>query len=426
MPENDGIKLQKVLQEDKRTETKATSTLSVEGEIPCIVVYSDMRHVRGINHILNPLKQLLRDKRFKPVFLSDEIKPLEHYGKTFEQLAEECALGIVILDGLRPNVLLEFGILIGKKKPIIPLQDKNATVAVKSFYQQGGKEANLTCKQFEKLNEPTLDFFSHISDLQGLHVEIVNKDAPIEDPKYPANVVNKAIEKLRSRIIEEYNKQSLEQIGKISHDYLQEFYEVALKISEYYGGMKEFSVEDIENAIKKIEELERTSRINMPSKVYSTISSLYIFLAEKTEWKDVNKITDYYNRSIKIYERILKLEYDHTLKSQIQRKIGDIYWGLSQYLNKAANCKKAIKAYEEALKVYTLDRFPMDYAMTQNNLGNAYRTLAEVENKLENCKKAIKAYEEALSIFTEEKFPEIYPLVAENLKNLLEFCGGDK
>ncbi|MDP2924508.1 MAG: tetratricopeptide repeat protein, partial [Candidatus Omnitrophota bacterium] len=88
-------------------------------------------------------------------------------------------------------------------------------------------------------------------------------------------------------------------------------------------------------------------------------------------------------------------------------------------------CKKAIKAYEEALKVRTLDRFPMQYATTQNNLGTAYRTLGEVEAKAENCKKAIKAYEEALKVFTKEEFPEIYLLVKSNLRKLLDFCGGE-
>ncbi|MDD2777267.1 MAG: tetratricopeptide repeat protein, partial [Methanocellales archaeon] len=88
------------------------------------------------------------------------------------------------------------------------------------------------------------------------------------------------------------------------------------------------------------------------------------------------------------------------------------------------NCKKAIKAYNEALKVYTLERFPMDYAMTQNNLGAAYQTLAEVEAKTENCKKAINAYEEALKVFNKEAFPEIYPLVERNLRGLINFCEG--
>src|SRR5450759_1282879 len=91
---------------------------------------------------------------------------------------------------------------------------------------------------------------------------------------------------------------------------------------------------------------------------------------------------------------------------------------------KTENCKKAIQAYEEALKVYTLDRFPMQYAMTHNNLGNAYRTLAEVEAKTENCKKAIQAYEEALNLFTQEEFPETYRSVKSNLTYLLNFCGG--
>jgi len=63
--------------------------------------------------------------------------------------------------------------------------------------------------------------------------------------------------------------------------------------------------------------------------------------------------------------------------------------------------------------------------MTQNNLGTAYRTLGEVEAKAENCKKAIKAYEEALKVFTKEEFPEIYLLVKSNLRKLLDFCGSE-
>jgi hypothetical protein len=63
--------------------------------------------------------------------------------------------------------------------------------------------------------------------------------------------------------------------------------------------------------------------------------------------------------------------------------------------------------------------------MTQNNLGNTYRALAEVGAKAENCKKAIKAYEEALKVFTVKELPEIYSLVKQNLRRLLNFCRGD-
>lgn len=159
MSKNEEVNLQKGLKGDRGVETRALSALSAEGEIPCVIVYSDKKHVEGINHILNPLNELLPKKGFKPIYLSDETEPLQNYGKKFEQLAEDCALGIVILDGLRPNVLLEFGILMGKNKPIIPLQDEKACVAIKSFYRGNCQGSGLTESQFSKLKDPSLGFF---------------------------------------------------------------------------------------------------------------------------------------------------------------------------------------------------------------------------------------------------------------------------
>jgi hypothetical protein len=58
----------------------------------------------------------------------------------------------------------------------------------------------------------------------------------------------------------------------------------------------------------------------------------------------------------------------------------------------------------------------------ENNLGDAYCTLAEVEDKSENCRRAIEAYREALKVFTKEEFPEIHPGVERNLKIILDLC----
>ncbi|MDH7490718.1 MAG: hypothetical protein QHH80_14590, partial [Anaerolineae bacterium] len=101
------------------------------------------------------------------------------------------------------------------------------------------------------------------------------------------------------------------------------------------------------------------------------------------------------------------------------------YRTLAEIQDKAQNCSRAIQAYEQALRVYTLDRFPMDYAMTQNNLGTAYRTLAEIQDKAQNCSRAIQAYEQALKVFREDLFPEVYPIVARNLARCLQFCQGE-
>ncbi len=137
---------------------------------------------------------------------------------------------------------------------------------------------------------------------------------------------------------------------------------------------------------------------------------------------DINK-KDYMQVSIAAYEEALKV---YTLDrfpmqyASIQNNLGITYGTLAEVENQAENCKKSIAAFEEALKVYTPDRFPMQYAMTQNNLGAAYRTLAEVENKAENCKKSIVTFEDALKIRTFDRFPMQYASIQNNLGNAFQ------
>jgi len=57
----------------------------------------------------------------------------------------------------------------------------------------------------------------------------------------------------------------------------------------------------------------------------------------------------------------------------------------------------------------------VDYATTQNNLGIAYDTLAEVRDKEKNLAKAIRAFEEALKIYTVERYPLYHEIVASNM-----------
>jgi tetratricopeptide (TPR) repeat protein len=104
-------------------------------------------------------------------------------------------------------------------------------------------------------------------------------------------------------------------------------------------------------------------------------------------------------------------------------KIGNRAYEIgSVKLQKASYMKVAIKAYREALKITTVEQFPMDYAMTQNNIGTAYRTLAEVEEKALNCKKAIEAYRKSLKIFTEYSYPEYNKIIAGNIEELTNFA----
>lgn len=49
-------------------------------------------------------------------------------------LIDQCAFGVVCLDGLRPNVVFEYGILRGAKKPVLLFKEEAATVDVEHFY----------------------------------------------------------------------------------------------------------------------------------------------------------------------------------------------------------------------------------------------------------------------------------------------------
>lgn len=59
----------------------------------------------------------------------------------------------------------------------------------------------------------------------------------------------------------------------------------------------------------------------------------------------------------------------------------------------------------------------MYYAGTQVNLGIAYANLSKVQDKTRNGNLAIKAYQEARKVYNKKEFPKIYRLIEENIKN---------
>jgi tetratricopeptide (TPR) repeat protein len=93
-----------------------------------------------------------------------------------------------------------------------------------------------------------------------------------------------------------------------------------------------------------------------------------------------------------------------------------VAYGIRIRGDKAENLEKAIAAYTEALKVRTFDAFPVDWAMTQNNLGNAYSDRIRGD-RAENLEKAITAYTEALKVLTFDAFPQQWATTQNNLGN---------
>jgi tetratricopeptide (TPR) repeat protein len=89
----------------------------------------------------------------------------------------------------------------------------------------------------------------------------------------------------------------------------------------------------------------------------------------------------------------------------------------SDGLARGNNVRQAVENYQQALKIFQKDEYPVQYATTQNNLGTAYIALpsATAEERAENVRKAIQCYQNALEIRRKEKYPQDYCQTSANL-----------
>jgi predicted ATPase/class 3 adenylate cyclase/tetratricopeptide (TPR) repeat protein len=104
---------------------------------------------------------------------------------------------------------------------------------------------------------------------------------------------------------------------------------------------------------------------------------------------------------------------DRRVEASAQNHLGIAYWNLPTG-DHGRNLRRAIECYEAALRVYTEQDFPVDWAMTQNNLGIAYRNLPTGERD-KNLRRAIECYEAALRVRTEQDFPMDWATTQNNL-----------
>lgn len=88
---------------------------------------------------------------------------------------------------------------------------------------------------------------------------------------------------------------------------------------------------------------------------------------------------------------------------------------------------KALRAYEDALTVYSRDTMPTEWAMTQQNKAialEAMGTRAGGEEGLTYLRQAIDAYDNALTVYTPETTPTKWATTQQNKAGALEVMGG--
>ena len=76
----------------------------------------------------------------------------------------------------------------------------------------------------------------------------------------------------------------------------------------------------------------------------------------------------------------------------------------------------ALAIYQDTLKTVSVGKYPEIYAHIKSGEGVCYYRLANVRDKEENITRAIRAFEEALRIYTVEKYPLYYEIIMSNMR----------
>ena len=89
----------------------------------------------------------------------------------------------------------------------------------------------------------------------------------------------------------------------------------------------------------------------------------------------------------------------------------------AQYLEQSY-LEQSVAACWAALKVYTREQFPQDWAATQNNLGNVLAVLGERasgEQAARYLEQSVAAFRAALEVYTREQLPKQWAMTQNNL-----------
>jgi tetratricopeptide (TPR) repeat protein len=379
---------------------------SLWGEANCLIVYSDKSHVEYIYALLNQLEAKLEQRGFNPKRLGDEIRSSEDYLDTLETMVDNCSLGLIILDGFRPNILFEFGYLKAKRKPIIILQSEDAVINVKTLFRRN-IDSGLTLRQFAKLCNPKLDVPFHFSDFAGKHVSRVDWKAIDTDPLHPAQVLQLEINKKKTEIINETLQIKTKNLSKKQEvELLKPIVEL---ISLYHSDRISVSIERIQKLHLEIKDIAKTKNFKIPNEINNMIISVYEKkISETKNAADAVACLTYIQQ---INEDILELlspkKNEELFVKTLMRK-GTISFRLLNYSYKKEYGREAINACKRALKIYERKKMKRESAKALQIIGTTYSALSEMTNSLTNMKKAIQAYNESLKILTYDEFPRQY------------------
>lgn len=270
-----------------------SAKLSPQGEKPCILVYSSYAHVGHIKRTLDDIEEYLENNGFRIVFLKDEARDLSTYSGEFLRAAKDCVLGVVILDGFRPNVLFEFGVLMGMEKPVVLLKDKEAEINIKTLYGEIGSpnckmKTGLSFSIFQSLKNPLIEMrsCSQFSDI-SMKISEYDHEASKKEERHISKLLSSNIDNIRTEIEKEEEKILRGKAPAAMSGSLLEMYQEYVERLNSLASSSSLEEKDVDSIYSDFKNLETKSGNKMPSRIFSQIASLYKSAAKREEKDEI-------------------------------------------------------------------------------------------------------------------------------------------
>lgn len=172
---------------------------------------------------------------------------------------------------------------------------------------------------------------------------------------------------------------------------------------------------EIETAINLLQEAADISKPVSPI-LYGQILTSLAETQHQFFGANANVVQTYKNA----IEALKKSELE-TTKASLQMNLGICYQEISGG-NRGA-LLEAVKCYQDALKFFSRENFPEEFAFAQNNLALAYLSIpmTEASDQL-RVAIAIQALREALKVYKKETHGELWASTQLNLANALQYA----
>jgi tetratricopeptide (TPR) repeat protein len=154
-----------------------------------------------------------------------------------------------------------------------------------------------------------------------------------------------------------------------------------------------------------------------------TASPVFSALLHSTKLEMQRKHADSHITMIPAFKQVLQTLHRTDLevaKSEAWLNLGITYQELSN--GQRASLLEAVKCYQQALKVFTLEDHPEQYALTQSNLALCYLAipLVEASDRL-RAGIAIQALKEALKVYQRDTHQDQWASTQMNLANAMQY-----